>query len=134
QLYGFPGEEDDGNDPVGSWNCVRRGMEYCRAERRPFMIEAQVSRLYGHSSSSGALRVKEETDCIEVFEKKLLAAGALDQETIDRTHEEASAEAEAALEQVLKDPRPTPEDVQREVYAPSPVDAVYPGDYTGLPQ
>jgi len=134
KAFGIPGEVVDGNDPIASWHCIRRGIEHCRTERRPFMIEAYVSRLYGHSSSSGALRVKDETDCIDLFEKKLLAAGALDQETIDRTHAEASAEAEAALEQALKDPRPTPEDVQREVYAPSPVDAVYPGDYTGLPQ
>ena len=56
-----------------------------------------------------------------------------DQETIDRAHEEAHAEAEAALEQALTEPRPAPADVEKFTYAPSEVDAVYPGDYTGLP-
>jgi 2-oxoisovalerate dehydrogenase E1 component alpha subunit len=134
QAFGIPGEVVDGNDPLASWHCIHRGMEYCRSKRRPFMIEAFVSRLYGHSSSSGALRVRNEPDCIEVFERKLVAAGVTDQETLDQVHEEAAAEAEAALEQIIKEPRPTAEDVQRQTYAPSPVDRVYPQDYTGLPE
>ena len=57
----------------------------------------------------------------------------IDTETIERTHEEAREETEAALEEVLTERRPTAEDVYKFTYAPSPVDAVYPGDYTGLP-
>src|SRR5262249_31538201 len=118
KAFGIPGEVVDGNDPIASWHCIQRGMEHCRNKRKPFMIEALVSRLYGHSSSSGALRVKDEADCVELFEKKLLAAGVLDQETVSRVHEEAKAEAEAALEQVLKEEKPKPQDVNRHVYAP----------------
>ena len=43
------------------------------------------------------------------------------------------AEADAAVEQALREPKPRPSDVEKFTYAPSPVDAVYPGDYTGLP-
>src|SRR5215468_5678178 len=60
--FGIPGEVVDGNDPVASWHAIRRAMRYCREERRPYMLEPLVSRLYGHSSSSGALRVKNESD------------------------------------------------------------------------
>jgi 2-oxoisovalerate dehydrogenase E1 component alpha subunit len=134
RAFGIPGEVVDGNDPIASWHTIRRGMEYCRRQRRPYMIEARVSRLHGHSSSSGAARVKEEVDCIPLFEEKLLEAGVLDRETIERTHEAAQLEAEAALEQTLAEPRPTPADVYRFTYAPSTVDAVYPEDYTGLPR
>jgi 2-oxoisovalerate dehydrogenase E1 component alpha subunit len=133
KAFGIPGEVVDGNDPIASWFAVRRAMDYCRQERRPFLLEALVSRLYGHSSSSGALRVQGEPDCITLFEKKLLECGVLDQETIERTHEDARAEADAALDQATAEPRPTPADVEKYTYAPSPVDAVYPGDYTGLP-
>jgi 2-oxoisovalerate dehydrogenase E1 component alpha subunit len=98
------------------------------------MLEAHVSRLYGHSSSSGALRVKGEPDCIALFEQKLLEAGVLDSETIKNIHREAKEEVEAALEQTHSEPRPSADDVERFTFAPSPVDAVYPGDYTGLPQ
>jgi 2-oxoisovalerate dehydrogenase E1 component alpha subunit len=134
RSFGIPGEVVDGNDPVASWHAIRRAMEYCRSERRPYMLEALVSRLYGHSSSSGSLRVKNEPDCIELFERKLLKYGVLEEEAIPRMHDEAKAEAEAALEQTLDEPRPTPEDVNRFTYAPSAVDGVYPQDYTGLPE
>jgi 2-oxoisovalerate dehydrogenase E1 component alpha subunit len=133
KAFGIPGEGVDGNDPVASWFAIRRGMDHCRHERRPFMIEAQVSRLYGHSSSSGALRIKNEADCIIQFEKKLLDAGALNQRALAQIHKEAREEADTALEQALREPKPTPADVEKHTYADSPVDAVYPGDYTGLP-
>jgi 2-oxoisovalerate dehydrogenase E1 component alpha subunit len=133
KAFGIPGEVVDGNDPIASWHAVRRGMEYCRRERRPYMIEAMVSRLYGHSSSSGAQRVKDEPDCITLFERKLLEAGVLDRALIAHVHEQAQAEVETAAEQAAQEPAPTPADVLKYTYAPSPVDAVYPGDYTGLP-
>jgi 2-oxoisovalerate dehydrogenase E1 component alpha subunit len=133
KAFGIPGEVVDGNDPIASWHAIMRGMDYCRRERRPYMIEANVSRLYGHSSSSGAARVKNELDPIVLFEQKLLKAGVLDEATREQIHEEAFAEAEAALEQALNEPKPTATDVEKYTYAPSTVDAVYPGDYTGLP-
>jgi 2-oxoisovalerate dehydrogenase E1 component alpha subunit len=134
KAFGIPGEVVDGNDPVTSWFALQRAMEYCRTERRPFLLEAMVSRLYGHSSSSGALRVKDEPDCIDRFEHKLVDAHLLDQALMDQIHEQAQDEVDAALEQALGEPRPTAAEVERHTYAPSPVDAVYPKDYTGLPR
>jgi 2-oxoisovalerate dehydrogenase E1 component alpha subunit len=133
KAFGIRGEVVDGNDVLASWHAIRRGMDYCRRERRPYMIEANVSRLYGHSSSSGAQRVRNEDDPIELFERKLTEAGLLDTVAIEHTHEEALAEVESAVEQVLNEPMPEPSDVQKLTYAPSSVDVVYPEDYTGLP-
>jgi 2-oxoisovalerate dehydrogenase E1 component alpha subunit len=133
KAFGIKGEVVDGNDPVASWHAIARAMDYCRSTRRPYMLEPLVSRLHGHSSSSGAIRTRDEPDCIDLFERKLLAASVLDAATIEQTREEAKAEAEAALEEVLNEPPPTPADVVKHTYAPSEVDAVYPGDYTGLP-
>src|SRR5438552_12164140 len=89
KAFGIPGEVVDGNDPIASWHAIRRAMTYCRTQRRPYLLESRVSRLYGHSSSSGALRVKGEPDCIALFEGKLLEAGVLDHEAIERVHHEA---------------------------------------------
>jgi 2-oxoisovalerate dehydrogenase E1 component alpha subunit len=133
RAFGIPGEVVDGNDPIASWHAIRRTMAYCREERRPAMLEAMVSRLHGHSSSSGAARVTHEPDPIEQFEQKLLDAGVIDPATIEQIHDDALAEVEAAVEQVLAEPAPAPSDVEKFTYAPSPVDAVYPEDYTGLP-
>jgi 2-oxoisovalerate dehydrogenase E1 component alpha subunit len=133
KAFGIPGEVVDGNDPVASWHALKRAMDYCRHERRPYMLEANVSRLYGHSSSSGAHRVKHEPDPIPLFEQKLLEAGVLDPHAVEQIHDDAVAEVEAALDQVLTEPMPTAADVEKHTYAPSTVDAVYPGDYNGLP-
>ena len=133
KAFGIPGEVVDGNDPVASWHALRRAMDYVRSTRRPYMLEALVSRLYGHSSSSGALRIQSELDCIDLFERKLLAKGLLDRAALAQIREEASAEVESAVEQALAEPDPRAEDIEKYTYAPSDVDAVYPGDYTGLP-
>jgi 2-oxoisovalerate dehydrogenase E1 component alpha subunit len=132
-AFGIPGEVVDGNDPVASWYAVRRAMDHCRQERKPYMIEAMVSRLYGHSSSSGALRVKNEEDCVASFEAKLLEQDLLSERERQRIQREAQEEIDAAVAESLKEPKPRPEDIEKFTYAPSPVDRVYPGDYTGLP-
>ena len=134
RAFGIPGEVVDGNDPIASWHAVARAMEYVRRERRPFMIEALVSRLYGHSSSSGALRVKGEIDAIERFGKKLLEAGVLDKAVMQHIHDDALAEVESAVQQALSEPQPHAADVEMFTYAPSIYDVVYPDDYTGLPR
>ena len=133
KAFGIPGEVVDGNDVVASWHAVRRGLAYCRSQRRPFMIEARVSRLHGHSSSSGAARVEGEVDCLYQLERRLVAAG-VDREELNKVHAEAKEEVEAAVQQAVQEPKPTVADVYRHTYTPSPVDVVYPEDYTGLPQ
>src|SRR5207253_2012067 len=130
KAFGIRGEVVDGNDPIASWHAVARGLEHCRRERRPYMIEAMVSRLHGHSSSSGAHRVKDEPDCLELFEEKLIESQVLSREECEAIRTAAVEEAEAALQQALHEPQPKAEDIELHTYAPSSVDVVYPGDYT----
>jgi 2-oxoisovalerate dehydrogenase E1 component alpha subunit len=132
-AFGIPGEAIDGNDVVASWHAIRRGLAHCRTQRRPYMIEARVSRLHGHSSSSGAARVEGEVDCLYQLERRLVAAG-IEREELNQVHEAAKVEVEAAVQQALKEPKPSVADVLKYTYTPSPVDVVYPEDYTGLPQ
>jgi 2-oxoisovalerate dehydrogenase E1 component subunit alpha len=134
EPFGILGETVDGNDPIASWHALERAFEYCRRRRRPYLLEARVSRLHGHSSSSGASRVTSEPDCLALFEAKLIETGALDPEMAETVIREAHEEAAAAVEQAVSEPQPTADDVNRFSYAPSEVDAVYPEDYTGLPR
>ena len=115
--FGIPGEAVDGNDPVASWFAVQRALRYTREMRSPYMLEAMVSRLNGHSSSSGALRVTNEPDCIAVFEERMLEAGIVDRATLKQVHEEAHAEVDAASDQVAHEPRPTGDAVCKFTYA-----------------
>ncbi|MDY3554023.1 thiamine pyrophosphate-dependent enzyme [Gemmata sp. JC717] len=131
--YGVRCETINGNDPVAAWHGIDRAMRYCRRERKPYLLEAVVSRLHGHSSSSGAQRNWTEADPIAAFEQKLIDARAIDAPTVRVMKEEAKAEADAAVVATMKEPEPSRDDVYAGTYAPSPTDAVYPGDYTGLP-
>src|SRR5438445_8102614 len=91
KAFGIPGEVVDGNDPVASWFAVQRAMHHCRTKRGPFMLEALVSRLHGHSSSSGAARITTEADCIALFEKRMIEAGVIDAAEIERVRQEVYA-------------------------------------------
>src|SRR5262245_3721842 len=134
EPFGILGEVVDGNDPVAAWHSLERAFEYCRRRRRPYLLEARVSRLHGHSSSSGAARVTNEQDCLTVFERKLIEAAVLTPELAEHIRHEAHEEADVAVEQAVQEPQPTEDDVELFTYAPSPVDVVYPDDYTGLPR
>jgi 2-oxoisovalerate dehydrogenase E1 component alpha subunit len=134
EAFRIPGETVDGNDPVASWYAIRRAMQWCRHRSRPYLLEPLVSRLHGHSSSSGAARVSDEPDCIELFQDRLVEKSILDRGAVAQIWEAAVREAEQAAETALSEPQPTAEDVRRNTYASSPVDAVYPQDYTGLPE
>lgn len=131
--YGIRNETIDGNDPVATWNAIDRAMRYCRRERKPFLLEAIVSRLHGHSSSSGAQRNWKESDPLATFEQKLIDAGAIDTSSVRTLKDEVKKEADESVVQTMKEAEPTRDDVYADTYAPSEVDAVYPRDYTGLP-
>jgi 2-oxoisovalerate dehydrogenase E1 component alpha subunit len=133
KAFGIPGAVVDGNDPVASWFAVERAMTFCRTQRRPYMLEARVSRLHGHSSSSGAARNTVEPDCLVLFERQLLEAGVADPMAVAHMRKEAYDEADRAADQVVHEKRPTPDEVYKFTFAPSKVDAVYLNDYTGLP-
>jgi len=134
EPFGIPGDFVDGNDPVATWHALERAFDYCRTTRRPYLLEAMVSRLHGHSSSSGAARVPNEIDCVKKFERQLIQDGIIHRELAEMVWHEAREEADAAVVQVMDEPAPTPDDVERHTYAPSPVDVVYPDDYNGLPR
>ncbi len=133
KAFGIPGEVVDGNDPIASWHALHRALAYVRRERRPYLLEASVSRLFGHSSSSGASRVKSEADPITLFERKIIGAGIADESALIQVREDARDEVEEALELVMTEAMPTVQDVHQHTYAPSAVDDVYPLDYIGLP-
>jgi 2-oxoisovalerate dehydrogenase E1 component alpha subunit len=67
----------DGNDVISAYLELKEAMEYVRTERKPYLVEANVSRLFGHSSASGANLAANEPDCITLFEEKLERHGVL---------------------------------------------------------
>ena len=74
----------NGNDPIESYIKLKECMDYIRKEQKPVLLEAHVSRLFGHSSASGA-NLKKGVFCpIENFRDRLIKAKWLtDSESID---------------------------------------------------
>lgn len=107
----------NGNDVEESYFKLKEAMDYCRKERKPFLMEASVSRLYGHSSASGANYVGQEFDCVTDFEKKLVSAGVLTEKEAkaiwDRYNEQMLLEAK----QVREEPQPQADTIWDHVYA-----------------
>jgi 2-oxoisovalerate dehydrogenase E1 component alpha subunit len=68
-----------------------------------------------------------------LFQEKLISKGILDRETAETIHHEAHEAVALAVERIIHEAAPSPADIERFTYAPSQVDAIYPEDYTGLP-
>ncbi len=107
----------DGNDPETAYRGLAAAMEYVRTERKPFLLEVKVSRLHGHSSSSGGNYVETELDCLKTFQQKLEERGLLTRERADEmraAYTQLLADGTAA---VRKEPQPTPESAFDHVFA-----------------
>jgi 2-oxoisovalerate dehydrogenase E1 component alpha subunit len=107
----------NGNDPVEAYLELQEAMEYVRKERKPFLMEAMVSRLYGHSSASGANMTSEEVDCLQVFESQLEKEGVLTREQMDALRNRYTEEMATAARQVRDEPLPAPETIWNHIYA-----------------
>lgn len=116
KAFGIKTNVINGNDVWEAWEGLEEAFEYVRTERKPYLLEVKVSRLYGHSSASGAPRWSEE-DCIEVFEEKLLKQKILTKEEIKAVHEKALAKITEAYKKVQQEPWPTPESIYDHVWA-----------------
>jgi 2-oxoisovalerate dehydrogenase E1 component alpha subunit len=107
----------NGNDPLESYRELKAAMDYVRQERKPFLLEAQVSRLYGHSSASGANFVTHEVDCLKEFEAKLEKDGVRTRQQMDELRGRYTEELAAAARLVRDEPQPTPESIWNHIYA-----------------
>ena len=128
-----PAKSSTATIPIASWFAVQRGhgtlpdhahAVHARGEGvapvRAFVVERRAAqrrcRIASPCSRSGCCTPR-----------------SIDRTALEPMHAEAQAEVDAAVAQAMREPKPQPEDVERHTYAPSAVDRVYPGDYTGLP-
>lgn len=117
QAFGIKAARVDGNDPEASWEAIANAMTFVRNERRPYLIEALVSRLYGHSSASGANR-QDEPDCIEHYKNRLIQRGLLTEQAFQETVQKYIEETTAAVRQAKSEPKPKPEVIYQNIFAP----------------
>ena len=116
KAFGIRSKTIDGNDAVNAYLELKEAMEYVRKERKPFLLEAMVSRLYGHSSASGANYVSNEADCIKLFEERLEKEGVLTRADMDAVRAKHTEEIAAAARQAREEPHPGPETIWDHVF------------------
>jgi 2-oxoisovalerate dehydrogenase E1 component alpha subunit len=109
----------NGNDPIESYLTLQEDMAYIRKTGKPAFIEAHVSRLYGHSSASGANFVQNELCCLNDFETKLLKAGLIKDAGVKEMYEKYNKEGYEAQQIVRSEPVPTPESIWDHVFVGS---------------
>ena len=106
----------DGNDPVESYLILKEKMMKIRKTGKPICVEAKVSRLYGHSSASGA-NYKDEVCCIKAFEEKLIKNKILSSKEIKSIWTQYQEEAKQAQNEVMKEASPKAESIWNHIYA-----------------
>lgn len=117
RAFGIESATINGNDVEESYAAIEKAMAYVRKKRKPYLLEVNVSRLYGHSSASGANWIEGETDCIKELEKKLKQAKILGEEDFKKIREQYDQESIEAVKKVLKEPKPKPEDIFEHIFA-----------------
>ena len=117
KAFNIESKTIDGNDPETSYRELQAAMDYVRTERKPFMIEAVLSRLYGHSSASGANPVLDEADCLKGFERKLEDRKLLTRARMDELRAELTAELQEAHKRVRAEPQPEASSIYDHIFS-----------------
>lgn len=116
KAFGIKTRIINGNDPIETYVALKEEMEYIREERKPVLLEASVSRLYGHSSASGANLITGELDCLSLFEDRIKNSGLMSSSEITELRKTFEDEAREAMEHVRKEPFPSPESIWDHTY------------------
>jgi 2-oxoisovalerate dehydrogenase E1 component alpha subunit len=117
KAFGIESKTIDGNDPEISYREIAAAMDYVRSERKPFLLEAVLSRLFGHSSASGANRINDEADCITGFERRLEEKGLLTRQQMEAMRAQFNAELLALHKQVKEELQPDGKTIQDNVFS-----------------
>ena len=116
----------DGQDVLEVYDATSKAVERARTEKKPTLLEIRTYRFMGHSMSDpihGHYRTKEEVeeqrqrDPIQVWSRKLIDDGIMDEDAIRALDEEVQAEVMDAYEFAEQAPDPEPEELWTDVYA-----------------
>jgi len=118
KAFGIKTATVNGNDVWEAWEALENAMEYVRKERKPFLLELRVSRLYGHSSASGAPRWNEE-DCLALFEEKLIKQKIITKEECQKIWDKTLAHITDLYKKVREEAFPEPHTIYDHVWMES---------------
>jgi 2-oxoisovalerate dehydrogenase E1 component alpha subunit len=117
KAFGIQTGVVDGNDAEASWAALETALHYVRTEKKPYLLEAMVSRLRGHSSASGANVAKDEVDCLERLEKTLEERKHATRAQLDQLRDKYTLELGEASKRIRTEPAPEPSSIHDYVFA-----------------
>ncbi len=106
----------DSMDVEDTYIKLKELFEYVRNKRKPALVEVKVSRLYGHSSASGANKVDNEPDPLKIFEEKLLKNNMIKSVYLSKLYKEINEELVAITKSVANEQDPNPDSIWEHVY------------------
>lgn len=116
KAFGIRTAHINGNDPVEAYLRLKEETDYIRKSKKPVLLEADVSRLYGHSSASGANFVTNEQDCLKLYEERLFKAGIIKEADAKALYKAYDKESLRIQEMVREEADPTAESIWDHVY------------------
>ena len=116
EAFGIKSFFIDGNDVKESYETLKKAMDEIRDKKKPVFIEAKVSRLYGHSSASGANYVENEVCPIKKFEKDLKDKKLITDQKIKDIWQNYREEAKKVQEEVMAETDPKGDSIWNHVY------------------
>ena len=97
--------------------CFERSHTIYTHRKKTYLLELKVSRLYGHSSASGANFVAEELDPLKKFQEELIKRKVISEKEITSIHQEEEKMLQELLRQVRKEAIPDGNTIFDHVYA-----------------
>jgi len=121
--YGVPGVVVDGNDATAVYEVMQKAAERARAGQGPTLIEAKVTRLFGHyvgdhqTYRPDATTVVATKDPLPKLQQTLMAAGVLNETLVAQIEADAQRQVEEAVATVKAAPLLAPETALQDLYA-----------------
>jgi pyruvate dehydrogenase E1 component alpha subunit/2-oxoisovalerate dehydrogenase E1 component alpha subunit len=113
--YGVTGRSVDATDLLASLEVVSSAVEAARSGEGPQMVVGKLLRLCGHGEHDDGAYVPPEVrsstlgrDCLEVGIHQVVENGLAETKEIEKWHEEAAAEVQAAVAKAQTEPGPDP--------------------------
>ncbi|HKA55239.1 MAG TPA: thiamine pyrophosphate-dependent dehydrogenase E1 component subunit alpha [Candidatus Binatia bacterium] len=121
--YGVPGVVVDGSDAAAVYEVVQKAVERARAGHGPTLIEAKVTRLFGHyvgdqqTYRPDAATVVTSKDPLPKLQQALVSAGVLNEALLAEIEADARRRIEGAVATVKAAPLLAPEVALQDLYA-----------------
>jgi pyruvate dehydrogenase E1 component alpha subunit len=124
EAFGFPVFVADGSDFFAVYEAASKALEHARSGKGPAGIFAEQGRYHGHFvgdpqyyRGEGELEdLRQNHDCLKNFRARMAETGELSTDELDAIDAEVLALIETAVTQAKAAPRPSPDQVEHDVY------------------